>query len=314
MKTAMIRRSTMVFAASCLFSIGVNAQQAPPPSADGAPSADARAAARAAAMAAADAKIKAAAAMPTPRTGDGKPDLSGYWVSAANPGGGGPGGGGGKAVTPDGRTVKAIAGAEEEEIAGDTAAVARRKADEAARPVYQPQYVGTTKDYFERASHVDPSFRCEPVGVPRLGPPTEIFQRGDSVALLYQSNANNNEFRVVPTDGRQHDPDADSMANGDSVGHWEGDTLVIDVTNVSTDTWLDGDGSFHDKSMHVTERLTRKGNTLVYDVTVDDPTVFARPFSPKTRTLIVGKPEQHAAENYPCVEQDQAHLTTNERH
>ncbi len=101
----------------------------------------------------------------------------------AVPGGGPPGAGGGKAVTPDGKTVKPIAGAEEEEIAGDTAAVARRKADEAARPVYQAQFVATARDNFERASHLDPSFRCAPEGVPRLGAPTEIYQRPDSVVL-----------------------------------------------------------------------------------------------------------------------------------
>ncbi len=104
------------------------------------------------------------------------------------------------------------------------------------------------------------------------------------------------------------------MPNGDSVGHWEGDTLVVDVVNISTDTWLDGDGSFHDKNLHVVERFTRKGNTLLYEVTVDDPTLFTRPFVPKPRTLIVGKPGGHAADNYPCIEQDQAHLTSNERH
>jgi hypothetical protein len=308
MKTALICRAA-VFAASCLISIPVMAQQAPPAGAPPASPDDARAAA----MAAAEARVKEAAALPTPHTADGHPDLSGYWVAANNPfrGGGPPGAGEGKAVTPDGRTVKPIAGAEEQEIAGDTANVARRKADEAARPVYKEQYVATTQDNFTRASHVDPSFRCEPLGVPRMGAPSEIFQGPDSVGLLYSEH---NVSRVIPLDGRAHDPDADSMANGDAVGHWEGDTLVVDVANISTDTWLDGDGSFHDKNMHVIERFTRKGNTILYEVTVDDPTVFARPFSPKPRTLILGKPGQHVTEDYPCVELDQAHLTSNERH
>jgi len=306
MKVTLLARTAAFFAASCLLSIPALAQGGPPPE-GGAPNADARAAA----MAAAEAKFKEAAALPTPHTADGHPDLSGYWTSS-NGFGGGPGGGGGeKAVTPDGKTIKAIAGAEEQEIAGDTANVARRKADEAARPVYKPQFLATTQDNFERASHVDPSFRCEPLGVPRSGAPSEIFQGANSVALLY---ANRNMSRVIPTDGRQHDADADSMSNGDAVGHWEGDTLVVDVANISTDTWLDGDGSFHDKNMHVVERFTRKGNTILYEVTVDDPTVFARPFSPKARNLILGKPGQHVTEDYPCVELDQAHLTTNERH
>jgi hypothetical protein len=313
MKAVVIRRSAVVFAASCLFSVAVVAQQ-PPPAAGAAPGAPATDA-RAAAMAAAAAKIKEASALPTPHTADGHPDLTGYWTGGGFGGNAAPPGvGGGKAVSPDGKTVKPIAGAEEEEIAGDTAAVARRRADEAARPVYQPKFLATAQDNFNRASHVDPSFRCAPLGVPRLGAPTEIFQRPDAVVLLYQAGASNNEFRVIPTDGRQHDADADEMSNGDPVGHWEGDTLVIDVTNFNNDTWLDGDGSFHDRNMHVVERLTRKGNTLVYDVTVDDPTLFAKPFSPRTRTLLLGKPGEHAAENYPCVENDQAHLTSDERH
>ena len=253
--------------------------------------------------------------MPTPRTADGHPDLSGFWVAA----GGGRGGGGGgrgqdKAFTPDGRTVHPVAGAEEEEIAGDTAAVARRKADASARPVYKTQFVAAAQSNFDRASHIDPAFRCQPDGVPRIGAPTEIFQHGDSVALLYQSGANNNVFRVVPTDNRPHDPDADEMANGDSVGHWDGDTLVIDVTTINPDTWLDGDGSFHDKDLHVTEKFTRQGNTLRYEMTADDPALFAQPFSPKPKMFILGRPAQHADENYPCEENDQEHLTSNERH
>ncbi len=278
---------------------------APPPGKSvAAPSEDDRAAA----------VIKEAAAMPTPRAADGHPDLSGFWMPATHPKHFGPAFAPGKVVTPDGRSLRPVGGTEEEEIAGDTEAVAYRKANTSARPVYQSQFKATAEDNFERASHIDPAFRCQPLGVPRIGAPTEIFQHGDSVALLYQSGANNNVFRVVPTDNRPHDPEADEMANGDSVGHWDHDTLVIDVTNTNPDTWIDGDGSFHDKNLHVVEKFTRQGNTLKYEVTMEDPTLFAQPFTPEPRMFILGKSVEHAQENYPCEELDQQHLTTNERH
>jgi hypothetical protein len=315
MKSILIGSAAVVFAASCLFSVPALAQEgiAPPPAADQAAGGGRGGRGGAAAAAAMEAKINEAAAMPTPKTADGHPDLSGFWTAAGGGRGGAPGAAE-KAVTPDGRTVKPIAGPEEQEIAGDTAAVARRKADTAARPAYKTQFVATAQDNFERAAHLDPSYLCQPDGVPRIGVPSEIFQRPDSVVLLYVSGANNNVYRVIPTDNRPHDPDADSMANGDSVGHWEGDTLVVDVANLSTDTWLDGDGSFHDKNLHIVERFTRQGNTLRYEATVDDPTLFAQPFTPKQRTLLLGPPTVHAAENYPCHELDQTHLTSNERH
>jgi hypothetical protein len=278
---------------------------APPPAPAGGGTGGGRGAAAAAMMAE---KIKEASALPTPHTPDGHPDMTGFW-------GGGAGGGGGNAqgpaVTPDGRGIRPVAGAEEDEIAGDTAAVARRLADVSARPVYKPEFQAKAKEFFVKASHYDPSFRCTPLGVPRVGAPQEIAQIPNAVVLLY---ATRNTYRVIPTDGRPHDKDADTMPNGDGVGHWEGDTLVIDVTNIADDTWLDGDGSYHDRNMHVVERLTRQGNTLRYEVTVDDPTMFAQPFTPKPRTFLLGKADQHVGEDYPCLEQDQDHLTSDERH
>jgi hypothetical protein len=149
-----------------------------------------------------------------------------------------------------------------------------------------------------------------------MGAPSEIVQTPQTVYFMYAGLIPSvpNMYRIIPTDGRKHDPHADPMANGDAVGHWEGDTLVVDVVNLDPDTWLDGDGSFHDGNLHVTERLTRQGNSLRYEVTDDDPGLFAKPFSPKPVTLVLGAAGQHAPEDYPCVETDQSHLTTNERH
>ena len=104
------------------------------------------------------------------------------------------------------------------------------------------------------------------------------------------------------------------MAMGDSIGRWEGDTFVVDATNFTADTWLDGDGSFHTENMHVVERFTRKGNTLEYQLTVEDPAVMAKPFVARPRTLMLAPAGKHASEDYPCREMEQEHLTTNERH
>jgi hypothetical protein len=252
--------------------------------------------------------MKAAAAVPTPHTLDGHPDLTGFWAGGAF---GGPGGGATAKVAFDG-SKPVVDLSEEEETARDLSGVAQRKADTAARPSYKPQYVAKAEENFDKAALLDPSFQCRPDGVPRLGAPAEINQTPAAVYFLY----NNGSYRIVPTDGRQHDPSADAMPNGDAVGHWEGDTLVVDVTNFDPDTWLDADGSFHDKSMHVIERLTRQGNTLRYEVTVDDPTMFAKPWRPNPRTLMLGKSSQHVAEPYPCVELDRSgnHLADNQRH
>ena len=94
-----------------------------------------------------------------------------------------------------------------------------------------------------------------------------------------------NLFRVIPTDGRPHRADADPSYMGDSIGRFEGDTLVVDVTNFNDDTWLGSDGYFHTEKMHVVERLTRKGDVLTYSATVEDPDVLAKPWTTTPRRL-----------------------------
>ena len=250
---------------------------------------------------------KKAAALPTPKTADGHPDLSGFWGS--NPMAAAASIFAGGQVTLDGRVP--VVGAESLEQRLNVAGVALRKANAAARPTYKPEFVAKANENFERAAFLDPSYKCMPVGVPRLGPPTEIVQTPKATYFLYN---NRNVFRVVPTDGRPHDRKADRMSMGDSIGRWDGQTLVVDVTNFTDDTWLDGDGSFHTENMHVVERLTRRGNTIEYQFSVEDPAVMAQPFLSRTQTLMLGEPGAHATEDYPCREMEQEHLRTTERH
>jgi hypothetical protein len=262
-----------------------------------------------AAMAKMQAMLKVAAAAPTPRLGD-HPDLSGMWEV--------PGAAafldnlfGPRGIGPDGKILgSSVSGfSEQQEVRNDIEAN-KRWEDASLRPVYKnPELAAKAKDFFDRSSLTDPSYRCQPDSVPRVGAPNEIVQAKDAVYFLYNAR---NIFRAIPTDGRGHNKDADGMAMGDSVGRWEGETLVVDVTSFNEDTWLDMDGSFHDANMHVVERFTRKGNTLLYEVTVEDPTLFAKPYSPKPKNLVLGK--GHATEDYPCVELDQSHLVTHEHH
>lgn len=266
------------------------------------------------AQAAAEAKIKEAAALPTPKTPDGHPDLSGYWTPPFDPvallAGRGK-----EAVNPDGSTNGPLVVAESEEHKGNIANVAAREKDTSLRPAYKPEFQAKAKETFEKAAYLDPSYKCEPLGVPRMGPPSEIVQTPKTAYFLYSNLVSvPNPYRIIPIDGRSHDKDAEPMANGDAVGHWDGDSLVIDVTNFNEDTWIDNDGSFHDANLHVVERFTRQGNTLRYEVKVEDPTLFVQPFSPKFRTLLLGKPGEHAPQDYPCVEMDRDYLKTNERH
>ena len=125
-------------------------------------------------------QMKQAATLPTPKTADAHPDLNGYWgfnplAAAANILGSGK-------VTLDGKV--SVVAPEKEEQRTNIEGVARRLADTAARPVYKPESVAKAKENFERAAFLDPSYKCTPLGVPRVGPPTEIVQTPAAVYFL----------------------------------------------------------------------------------------------------------------------------------
>ena len=263
---------------------------------------------RGGAAAARAAAFEEAAKAATPHLADGRPDLGGFW---SNPGGGGdPFGSAAPKVAADGKTQLLALPTVATVNAGDVAAAARRKANAGARPAYKPEFQAKADRFFDRGDLDDPSYRCTSPGVPRIGAPAEIVMGKDAVVLLY---ATQNRYRLIPTDGRRPDPNAESMPNGDAVGRWEGDTLVVDVRNIDDTTWLDKDGSYHSKDMHVIERFTRAGNTLRYEVTVEDP-IFQRPFVMPARTMVLGKAGEHVTEDYPCIERSLDHMLSGEKH
>jgi hypothetical protein len=119
---------------------------------------------------------------------------------------------------------------------------------------------------------------CLPRGVPdTIGEPypIQIVQTPSLVVILYEAGE---LFRVVPTDGRPHPRDLDPTWMGNSVGHWEGDTLVVDVTGVNDKVSV---GEYrHTTAYHVIERFQRTAyDTLKYSATIEDPNVFAAPWT-----------------------------------
>ena len=275
---------------------------------------------------------------PTPRTADGKPDLNGVWVAGpdmmkaliesnkdAN---------GSIRIAINAQKLDALSAgrgapalpkpgdpnydAEAVRVAQlkpgdpgydrDKAAVARRKLAP-NQPPYKPELQAKVKDLADHQTRDDPAFYCKPAGVPRIGPPSQIIQTPTAVIFLYDSE---NTFRYIPTDGRPHRADADDTYMGDSIGSWDGDTLVVDVTHLTDDTWFSQDGAFHSTKAHVVERLRRDGDVLTYQATVDDPEVFTRPWLMNPRRL---KPSSGLLEEAPpCRELDESNLVNFDRH
>jgi hypothetical protein len=119
---------------------------------------------------------------------------------------------------------------------------------------------------------------CFPPGVPRiyLHPfPMEIIQTPGRVLIVYEFN---HFVRQIFTDGRKHNTDLGPTWMGDSIGKWEGDTLVADTIGLNDKTWLDRAGHPHSEDLHVVERFRRvDANTLTIDLTLDDPKAYPQP-------------------------------------
>jgi hypothetical protein len=180
-------------------------------------------------------------------------------------------------------------------------------------PLYKAEYWDKVQDLDVNGNFKDPAIKCYPDGLPRIGAPSKIVQTPTEIIFLYQAK---NTFRVIPIDGRDHDPirSQDLTYYGDSIGKWEGDTLVIDSIGFTDESWLAWPGYFHTNNMRVVERLRREGNRLTWQATVYDPEVLMQPWqmNPVTRTLNP-KPKALLVEDLPCEDRDQDHIATRER-
>ncbi len=179
---------------------------------------------------------------------------------------------------------------------------------------YQPWALQKKKDLVEHHMFEDPQAHCYLSGVPRqMYTPFgfQILQPPGNVVLLYEAF---HSYRIIPLDGRPHPPSAIRMFEGDSRGHWEGDSLVVDVTNQNERTWFDMAGNFHSDALHVIERYTPvDANTIRYEATLEDPKVFTRPFK---IAFDLGRNLEPGYEQleYACVEgeRDLQHYTESE--
>jgi hypothetical protein len=281
------------------------------------------------------ASAAAAASKPTPRTPDGHPDFSGFYnlvdiyhgdpkeekpgqhvVNRAENGsvffdyGGANGGGGEEGNTRVRQTQNGKVN------------MLDRTCVSCENPPYKPEYMAKVKAIgdamYGDASPLDPQYDCKPYGVPRGslrgggGYAMQIVQNAQTMAFLYEDRPGP-YFRIIYLDGRGHPDDFDPSY----VGHWEGDSLVVDVVGLNDDTWL-GSGTvgpkyamMHSDKLHVVERWTRTGNVITYEATVDDPVMFTKPWVMTPRQTQLAAPDDYIRPTM-CIPFDKTHLVNKE--
>ncbi len=144
---------------------------------------------------------------------------------------------------------------------------------------YQPWAAEKKRQNYESRVTADPEGKCYLPGVPRIMYmpfPFQIVQTGDRLVMLFEYV---HAIRYLHMNGNEHPEGHIDWWLGDSRARWEGDTLVVDVVHFNEDTWFDRAGNFHSDALHLVERFTPTGpDHIDYEVTVEDPKVFTRPW------------------------------------
>jgi hypothetical protein len=198
---------------------------------------------------------------PFTRLPDGHPDMQGFW-NAANNGGAvfdvnnhpiartGVGAGRGAVVDPPDGYIP-----------------------------YKPEAQARARDNFEHHMTDEPELHCFESGVPHQNYVQFGFQIIQTAGYFNMFWEFMHAYRIIPTDGRPHINSKVHLFQGDPVGHWEGDTLVVDVTNPNNKTWMDTSGNFKTENVHIVERyIPVDANTINYEAVIEDPTVYTRPW------------------------------------
>jgi hypothetical protein len=251
----------------------------------------------------------------TPRTADGHPDLSGLWTNRGN--------GHLSARTDDGSVLFDFGGNNAARPAPAPGAAAPAPPAPLAEPSYKPEFMAKVKaitdNSYGSSTDADPQYECKPMGVPRSMATRDseysafqIVQTPQLITILFEGSPYST-YRVIYMDGRQHPKDLDTSYMGHSIGHWEGDTLVVDVVGLNDETWLGGGftglkyASIHSDKEHVTERITRNGDMLTYEATVEDPVMFTKPWVITPKQIRHAGPDDELLETT-CITNDKGHI------
>ena len=212
-----------------------------------------------------------------PRTADRKPDFSGIW-----------------------QTMNSAAWNVEDHSASPGVPAGQGVVDGGTIP-YLPAALAKRDENLRNRATADPETKCYLLGVPRImyaGFPFQIIQQPTQLTMLYEWA---HATRAIYTNGTPHPPGHIDWWMGDSRGRWEGDTLVVDVVHFGPETWLDRAGNYHSDALHVVERFTLvDADHIDYTVTLEDPKVFARPW---TMSMILYRHRERNAQllEYECV-------------
>jgi hypothetical protein len=183
-------------------------------------------------------------------------------------------------------------------------------------PILKPETAATVKKFGEMSiayyGFPNPRNQCWPNGIPFVlsSNGMEIFQKPNEVVIIYQVDHQVRRIRM----NAQHPAKVTPSYYGDSVGRYDGDTLVIDTIGINERSWLDTAGHEHSGKLHLIERLQKVDDThLKYTVTYDDPVFFTEPWT-ITRTFTRGKPTDRIM-TYSCEEnnKDVEHLQSNKK-
>ncbi|MEO8099216.1 MAG: hypothetical protein ABI811_16040 [Acidobacteriota bacterium] len=205
---------------------------------------------------------------PPARTPDGKPDMTGYWTPRMN---------------------RAIF-----EIQGKQGAIV--DPPDGMLP-YTPAALAKKNDLKKNHMFDETEAHCFQSGVPHSAYQQFGYQIQQTPSFVVLMPEYAHSYRVVPTDGRKHIPADVKLFMGDPVGHWEGDTLVVETTNQNGKVWLDMEANFTTNAIHVVERFTMVDkNQINYEAIITDPTIYTRPWK------IAGNLGRHDDPNYELME------------
>lgn len=250
---------------------------------------------------------------PMPRLPDGHPDMQGFWNPPAITNIEPAPARGGRGAAPARGGGGAIAGF------GGFAGAGNRIIDPPDGKIpYKPEARAKQQDILQNHMADEPELHCYQSGVPHSESNQFGVQIIQTPGYFVQLSEFMHTVRIIPTDNRAHIDPKIRLYQGDPVGHWEGDTLVVDTTNQNAKTWFDTSGNFKTEALHVTEKfIPQNANMIVYEVTVTDPDIYTQPWTARWNigrnrqtTMSDGHPYEQM--EFGCIEgnEDLQHYTT----